>query len=43
LSDSLRKQIETKQKEFIQMKQENDYLEKMEQLKLAEEYLFLFY
>jgi hypothetical protein len=37
MSDALRKQVEAKQKEFIQMKQENDYLEKMEQVKLAEE------
>jgi hypothetical protein len=37
LGESLKKQIDTKNKEFLQYKQDLDYLERMEQLKLAEE------
>lgn len=38
LADALSKQIETKTKEQITRKQEDDYMERMEQIKLAEEY-----
>lgn len=37
LSEYLAKQIDSKNKEQTVKKQENDYIEKMEQLKLAEE------
>ena len=37
LAETLNKQIETKRKNEMQTKQEVDYLERMEQLQLAEE------
>ena len=41
LSEFLEKQIENKAKQNHVLKQEQDYIEKIEQLKLAEEY-FIF-
>ena len=38
LSEFLEKQIENKAKQNHTLKQEQDYVEKIEQLKLAEEY-----
>ena len=37
LSEHLAKQIDNRQKENLNAKQENEYLEKMEQMQLAEE------
>jgi hypothetical protein len=41
LSEFLEKQIENKAKQNHVLKQEQDYIEKIEQLKLAEEYFIL--
>lgn len=43
LSDYLAMQIDRKNRERLQTKQERDYLEKMEQLHLAEEYFYFLF